>query len=306
MMVVGDFIIEVLGPVLESLEPIVPGEWFPLYFIRPYLQRPLIAAVFVAMVAGFLGSFLLIRNLALIGDGLAHVSFGAIAIGLVVGIVDPLIWAFVLCVISAILIDFLQVKKWLTGDTAIAIFLTGMLGLGVVVTRLYGGGSLISVEGYLWGNLNLIDSDSFEFIMIACIISYLSLAIFYHSLLLISIDPIAAKIQGLPVRFIGLYWSILTAAVVVSMVQFVGVLLVTALIVTPAAIAQLLSRSFFMCVVLSQVLGVVTVLLGLYYSAELSTDSGAMIALVSAIMFVVVAVSKGLIKQFTAADNNSN
>lgn len=305
-MVVGDFVIEVLGPVLESLEPIVPGEWFPLYFIRPYLQRPLIAAVFVAMVAGFLGSFLLIRNLALIGDGLAHVSFGAIAIGLVVGIVDPLVWAFVLCVISAILIDFLQVKKWLTGDTAIAIFLTGMLGLGVVVTRLYGGGSLISVEGYLWGNLNLIDSDSFEFIMIACIISYLSLAIFYHSLLLISIDPIAARIQGLPVRLIGLYWSILTAAVVVSMVQFVGVLLVTALIVTPAATAQLLSRSFFMCVVLSQVLGVVTVLLGLYYSAELSTDSGAMIALVSAIMFVVVAVSKGLIKQFTAADNNSN
>lgn len=305
-MVVGDFIIEVLGPVLESLEPIVPGEWFPLYFIRPYLQRPLIAAVFVAMVAGFLGSFLLIRNLALIGDGLAHVSFGAIAIGLIVGIVDPLIWAFVLCVISAILIDFLQAKKWLTGDTAIAIFLTGMLGLGVVVTRLYGGGSLISVEGYLWGNLNLIDADSFEFIMIACIISYLSLAIFYHSLLLISIDPIAARIQGLPVRFIGLYWSILTAAVVVSMVQFVGVLLVTALIVTPAAIAQLLSRSFFMCVVLSQVLGVVTVLLGLYYSAELSTDSGAMIALVSAIIFVIVAVSKGLIKQFTAADNNSN
>ena len=303
---VGDFIIEVLGPVLESLEPMVPGEWFPLYFIRPYLQRPLIAAVFVAMVAGFLGSFLLIRNLALIGDGLAHVSFGAIAIGLVVGIVDPLIWAFVLCVISAILIDFLQVKKWLTGDTAIAIFLTGMLGLGIVVTRLYGGGSLISVEGYLWGNLNLIDSDSFEFIMIACIISYLSLAISYHSLLLISIDPIAARIQGLPVRFIGLYWSILTAAVVVSMVQFVGVLLVTALIVTPAAIAQLLSRSFFMCIVLSQILGVVTVLLGLYYSAELSTDSGAMIALVSAIMFVVVAVSKGLIKQFTAADNNSN
>ena len=305
-MVVGDFIIEVLGPVLESLEPIVPGEWFPLYFIRPYLQRPLIAAVFVAMVAGFLGSFLLIRNLALIGDGLAHVSFGAIAIGLIVGIVDPLIWAFVLCVISAILIDFLQAKKWLTGDTAIAIFLTGMLGLGVVVTRLYGGGSLISVEGYLWGNLNLIDADSFEFIMIACIISYLSLAIFYHSLLLISIDPIAARIQGLPVRFIGLYWSILTAAVVVSMVQFVGVLLVTALIVTPAAIAQLLSRSFFMCVVLSQVLGVVTVLLGLYYSAELSTDSGAMIALVSAIIFVIVAVSKGMIKQFTAADNNSN
>ena len=305
-MVVGDLVVDVLAPILEYLEPIVPGEWFPLYFIRPYLQRPLIAAIFVSMVAGFLGSFLLIRNLALIGDGLAHVSFGAIAIGLVAGVVDPLIWAFVLCLIAAILIDYLQVKQWLTGDTAIAIFLTGMLGLGVVVTRLYGGGSLISVEGYLWGNLNLIDSDSFEFIIIACLASYISLIVLYQSLLLISIDPIAARVQGLPVRFIGLYWSILTAAVVVCMVQFVGVLLVTALIVTPAAIAQLVSRSFLMCVILSQVLGVVTVLLGLYYSAELSTDSGAMIALVSAIMFVVVAVSKGVFSKVTASDNNSS
>ena len=305
-MVVGDFVLEVLGPVLESLEPFVPGEWFPLYFIRPYLQRPLIAAIFVSMVAGFLGSFLLIRNLALIGDGLAHVSFGAIAIGLVVGIVDPLIWAFALCLVSAILIDYLQVKQWLTGDTAIAIFLTGMLGLGIIVTRIWGGGSLISVEGYLWGNLNLIDSDSFEFILIACLASYISLVVLYQSLLLISIDPIAARIQGLPVRFIGLYWSILTAAVVVSMVQFVGVLLVTALIVTPAAIAQIISRSFLMCVILSQVIGVVTVLLGLYYSAELSTDSGAMIALVSAIMFVIVAISKGLFNYYMASNHNSN
>lgn len=305
-MVVGDLVIEILGPFLESLEPLIPGEWFPLYFVKPYFQRPLIAAIFVSMVAGFLGSFLLIRNLALIGDGLAHVSFGAIAIGLIVGMIDPLYWAFAICVVAAILIDYLQTKQLLSGDTAIAIFLTGMLGLGVIATRIWGGGTLSSVEGYLWGNLNLIDSDSFEFIIIACLASYISLVVLYQSLLLISIDPIAARIQGLPVRFISLYWSILTAAVVVSMVQFVGVLLVTALIVTPAAIAQLLSRSFLMCVILSQILGVITVLLGLYYSAELSTDSGAMIALVSATMFVIVAVSKSIFTRFKASDNNSN
>jgi len=305
-MVVGDLVIEILGPFLESLEPLIPGEWFPLYFVKPYFQRPLIAAIFVSMVAGFLGSFLLIRNLALIGDGLAHVSFGAIAIGLIVGMIDPLYWAFAICVVAAILIDYLQTKQLLSGDTAIAIFLTGMLGLGVIATRIWGGGTLSSVEGYLWGNLNLIDSDSFEFIIIACLASYISLVVLYQSLLLISIDPIAARIQGLPVRLISLYWSILTAAVVVSMVQFVGVLLVTALIVTPAAIAQLLSRSFLMCVILSQILGVITVLLGLYYSAELSTDSGAMIALVSATMFVIVAVSKSIFTRFKASDNNSN
>lgn len=301
----GELVIENLRPLLESLEPFIPGEWFPLYFTRVYLQRPLIASVVVSMVAGFLGTFLLMRNLALIGDGLAHVSFGAIAVALVVGWA-PLEFALIICVISALTIEFLSEKGYLTGDSAIAIFLTGMLGLGLVVSYVSGDSAIRQIDGYLWGNLNLIDAESFNDIIWVSLISYIGLIILYRSLMAICIDPIAARVQGIPVSVVITIWSILIAFVVVSMVQIVGALLVTALLVTPAAMAQITSRSFFMCVVLSQVFGILTVLLGLYYSAELETGSGSMIALVSAVLFVILASTKGLVKFFTATNQNTN
>ncbi len=301
----GQLLIENLGPFLELIEPLVPGEWFPLYFTRVYLQRPLIASVVVAMVAGFLGTFLLMRNLALIGDGLAHVSFGAISVALVMGWA-PLDFAVLACVISALAIEFLSQKGYLTGDSAIAIFLTGMLGLGLVVSYVSNDSGIRQIEGYLWGNLNLIDTESFNDIIWVSLISYIGLILLYRSLMAICIDPIAARVQGIPVSVVITIWSTLIAFVVVSMVQIVGALLVTALLVTPAAMAQITSRSFFMCVVLSQVFGVVTVLLGLYYSAELGTGSGSMIALVSAVLFILVASTKGLVKFFTATNQNTN
>ena len=206
----GELVIESLGPLLESLEPFIPGEWFPLYFTRVYLQRPLIASVVVAMVAGFLGTFLLMRNLALIGDGLAHVSFGAIAVALVVGWA-PLEFALIICVISALTIEFLSEKGYLTGDSAIAIFLTGMLGLGLVVSYVSGDSAIRQIDGYLWGNLNLIDAESFNDIIWVSLISYIGLIILYRSLMAICIDPIAARVQGIPVSVVITIWSILIA-----------------------------------------------------------------------------------------------
>ena len=266
-------------------------------FILPeYISKGhLLLRLLFLWLRGFLGTFLLMRNLALIGDGLAHVSFGAIAVALVVGWA-PLEFALIICVISALTIEFLSEKGYLTGDSAIAIFLTGMLGLGLVVSYVSGDSAIRQIDGYLWGNLNLIDAESFNDIIWVSLISYIGLIILYRSLMAICIDPIAARVQGIPVSVVITIWSILIAFVVVSMVQIVGALLVTALLVTPAAMAQITSRSFFMCVVLSQVFGILTVLLGLYYSAELETGSGSMIALVSAVLFVILASTKGLVK----------
>ena len=303
---IGEKLIEILDPILNKIHPYVPGEIFPAYFIYDFFQRPLIAAVIVAMVAGFLGTFLLIRNLALLGDGLAHVSFGGIAIGLAFGGVGPLWTALVFSTIAAIIIDQLQTRELLTGDASIAIFLTGTLGLGLVILRIYGGSAQSTVDSYLWGSLNLIDIDSFDFILKISILGYVSLVVLYQMLLSISIDPISARVQGLPVRAVGLYFSIITAAIIVSMVQIVGVLLVTALIVTPAATAQLIGKSFRSCVILSQVIGVITVVLGIYFSAENQTGSGSMIALVSAIVFTLVLLLKLTIGYVVKPKENMN
>ncbi|MAV58268.1 MAG: hypothetical protein CMA14_05380, partial [Euryarchaeota archaeon] len=132
---IGTMILEIIAPLMESIAPMMPGVTFPKFFTLEMFQRSLLAAVMVAIVAGFLGSFLLIRNLALIGDGLAHVSFGGVAIGIVLGATSPLWYALVFSVTASILIFELQSREILTGDASIAIFLTGMLAFGLVVLR---------------------------------------------------------------------------------------------------------------------------------------------------------------------------
>ena len=112
----------------------------------------------------------------------------------------------------------------------------------------------------------------------------------FRSLLATTVDPLSAAVQGIPVRGIGLLFSVITAAVVVSMVQVVGALLVTSLLVTPAATAQLVGRSFRSCMIWTQIFGLSSVMLGLYFSSELETGSGSMIALVAATIFSVVAI----------------
>lgn len=288
----GSQVLEVIFPLLESLEPLIPGEIFPYFFTLEMFQRALIAALLVTVVAGYLGNFLLIRNLALIGDGLAHVSFGGVAVGVVLGATGPLWYALLFSVIAAVLIHEMQTRELLTGDAAIAIFLTGMLALGLVILRIWGGGITTDIEGYLFGNLLLIDSESFDLIFLISMVSLIALALMHNGLLATTIDPLAARVQGLPVRSLGLLFSIITAAVVVSMVQVVGTLLVTALLVTPAATAQFLGKSFRSCVIWTQFFGLLSVLLGLYFSAELETGSGSMIALVAAIVFALVVISK--------------
>ena len=289
---IGVAILDMASPYLELIGPMMPGEVFPYFFTMEMFQRALLAAMMVTIVSGFLGSFLLIRNLALIGDGLAHVSFGGVAVGIVLGASSPLWYALFFSVISSILIYEMQSREILTGDASIAIFLTGMLAFGLVLLRMSGGGITLDIEGYLFGNLLLIDSSDLDLITTISIISLSTLILIHSALLAITIDPLAAKIQGLPVRGIGLIFSVITAMVVVSMVQVVGTLLVTALLVTPAATAQLIGRSFRSCVLLTQVFGFSSVILGLYLSAEMDTGTGSMIALVSAVIFAVVAISK--------------
>lgn len=306
MIGVGGPILESVTPVLEWIAPFVPGEVFPYFFTMEMFQRALIATLLVTVIAGILGTYLLVQNLALIGDGLAHVSFGGVAVGIVLGATSPLMYALVFSIISAVLIHEMQARNMLSGDASIAIFLTGMLALGLVLLRLFGGGITADIEGYLFGNLLLIDEDSFDLIVFLSLSSMVLIGFLRNALLAVAVDPVAARIQGLPVRNIGLLFSVITAAVVVSMVQVVGTLLVTALLVTPAATAKLVGGSFRSCMLWTQVFGIGSVMLGLYFSAEHDTGSGTMIALLAAVVFAIVAVSKVVSEGVFRHDDNMN
>ena len=180
---IGVMLLEFLSPIMQELSYLMPGEVFPEFFRIEMFQRSLLAAVIVSIVAGYLGSFLLVRNLALIGDGLAHVSFGGVAVGIVLGATSPLEYAMVASVTSAILIYELQSRNILSGDASIAIFLTGMLAFGLVYLRYSGVGITIEVESYLWGDLLLTSSNDLDIIAFFCILSYVFLIILQLSLI---------------------------------------------------------------------------------------------------------------------------
>mgnify|MGYP001158161219 FL=1 len=301
MEIIGEKLLQFTSPILEFIAPIVPGNIFPSYFEIELFQRALISAILVTIIAGLMGSFLLIRNLSLIGDGLAHVSFGGVAFALVIGSANELYWALLFSAIASILIYELQSRELLTGDASIAIFLTGMLALGLVMLRIWGGGITSDVEGYLWGSLNLITPDSLSLITLVSIVVIICLFFIHPILLATTIDPLAARVQGLPVRDVGLLFSVLTAAVVVSMVQIVGALLVTALLVTPAATAQFVGKSFRSCLIWTQIFGLSSTIIGIYLAAETESGSGAMIALTAATIFAIVATFQIVVKPSSEA-----
>ena len=304
MIDIGEIVLKLVVPILEILAPAIPGKIFPYFFTMEMLQRSLVAALLVTFVSGFLGVFLLIRNLALIGDGLAHVSFGGVALSIAFGIGVELHVALLLSVVSAIIIYEFQAREILSGDASIGIFLTGMLALGLVSLRVWGGGVQNDIEGYLFGNILLVSKDSFNLICIVSILTIIFFLVSHKILLITSVDPLVAQVQGIPVRTTGLIFSVVTAATVVSMVQVMGALLVTALLVTPSATSQLVSTSHRSSFLWSQIFGFSSVLLGLYYSAELETGSGSMIALVSAILFGCVAVFQFVIKPLIFSSEN--
>ncbi len=301
---IGVGILEIVAPLLESIGNIVPGDTFPFFFTWEPFQRSLIAALMVTIVAGLFGLFLIMQNLSLIGDGLAHVSFGGIAIAMVLGAASPMWYALMFSVIASVLIHELQARDILTGDASIAIFLTGMLALGLVALKVAGGGLTTDIEGYLFGTLLLVDAESLDMIATISLFAFVFIIMIGPSLLACTIDPMAARVQGLPVRGIGILFAIVTAAVVVAMVQVIGALMVTALIVTPAATANQVGHSFKSCLLWTQFFGLFSVLGGLYVSAELGSGSGSSIALFAAVLFAIVTISKSLINFSSKSNTN--
>ncbi|MEC7059206.1 MAG: metal ABC transporter permease [Candidatus Thermoplasmatota archaeon] len=294
MMGLGVWLHELVSPAMEAIAPYLPGDVFPFFFTLDMFQRVLVASFVITVIAGVLGSFLLIRNMALIGDGIAHVTFGGVAVSMVLAGVPTLPMATFFAVVAAVLIFELQDRGLLEGDTAIAIMMTGALAFGLVALRMWGEGITANVERFLYGNVLFVDDASLDWICTVGLVALLLLGAMYKGLLAAAVDPVAARVQGIPVRAIGLTFSIVTAVVVVLMVKIIGALLVTALLVSPAATAQQVGKSFRSCVLWSQFFGLMSVLIGIYLSAEEDTGAGAMIALVAAVIFLVVVVSKSI------------
>jgi len=264
------------------------------FLTYPFMIRAFLAGGAVAVVLGWLGTFVVTRKLSFIGDGLAHASLAGIALAILAGFA-PLPTALVLAVVVAIIIYFLEKKAGLSGDMAIAIMFTTGLALGIILLHYYQGyqPELIS---YLFGNILSISPADLNFILGASLAIVLALGLFYRHILFATLDPIGAHLSGLRPWFYDLLLYVMTAVAIILSIKLVGIVLVSALLVTPSAISRLFSRSYKEFTVLAILLAVTIVFVGLITSYYLDWPSGATIILIGTTLFLLASIFKALFK----------
>ena len=249
-------------------------------------QRALLAGLIVGVGCAVLAFFVVLRRMAFVGVGISHAALGGVALGLLFG-VDPLVAALVFSVAVAWAIGAVGGRGKLSEDTAIGIFFPTAMALGVALmagTPDYRQNLL----GYLFGNILLVQNGDLIFAGVLVGGSLVAALAFFKELLFISVDEETARAAGLPAAALRYLLLTLIAVTIVSAIKVVGIVLVSAFLVIPAATAQMIAPSVRWMLVLSVAFALGSVVGGLWMSWALDLPSGAAIVLVGAGLFFVV------------------
>jgi len=248
-----------------------------------FLQRALLAGIFVAIACALLGVFLILRRDAMIGHGLAHVTFAGVALGLFLKII-PLAVALVIAVLAALGIMKLKEKAGIYGDTAIAIFSSVGLALGILLATLAHSFS-VDLFSYLFGDILAIEaSEVWLSVGLAAIVVFIVI-LNYHKFMYMTFDREAANASGIKVGRLDILLTILTAVTIVLGMKVVGILLVSALVVIPAAAGLQVASNFKQAIVLSSLISFVSVLLGLFLAYHLDFPASGTVVILSFLLF---------------------
>ena len=255
-----------------------------------FIERAIIAALFLGILCAVIGVFLVLRKMSLIGDGLAHISFGAIAVGIVFGFY-PLITAIPLVIIASLIIYALTRKHIIEGDAIIGILASLGLSIGVILSSIATGFN-VDIFSYLFGNILAITALELNYIIIISITILSIIILFYQEFMAISFNPEQAKISGLPVIALDILFSIITAITVLISVKLAGALLVSALIILPASSSLQISKSFKNTILLAIIFSFISIITGIFISLILNIPTGATIVTVNSIIFFFILIIK--------------
>jgi len=261
-----------------------------LEFLQPpFMQRALLAAVLVGMSAPAIGTYLVQRRMALMGDGIGHVALFGVAVGLALG-AAPVLTAVVVAALGAIAIEILRERGTASGDVGLALLFYGGIAGGVVTIGLSASASNASLLSYLFGSLTTVaPGDLWLIAVLAGLVLAVTLGL-SRWLFTVCQDEEYAKVAGLPVRGLNLLLAVSAAVTVTVAMRVVGVLLVSALMVVPVATAQQLSRGFRTTMGLALGLGVLYAVAGVIFSYYADTAPGASIVVLGIMGFAVVSV----------------
>jgi len=250
-----------------------------------FMIRALEVGVLIAAIAPLIGIFLVLRRYSLIADTLSHVSLAGVAIGLLLNI-NPLLTAIATSVLSSVAIERLRLSKKVYGESALSIFLSGSLAVAIILISLAHGFS-IDLFNYLFGSIVTVKQSDVFIIFGIGIIVFATILIFYKELIYITFDEEAAKVGGIPTRFINILLIILAALTVALSIPIVGILLIAALIVIPVVTALQLKKSFLDTIFYAEAISLFSVVSGIVGSFYFNLPAGGSIVIVSLIIFII-------------------
>ena len=256
-----------------------------------FMQRAFVAAAAVGVVCGVLGFFVVLRRLAFIGVGISHSALGGVALGLVLGI-SPLLTGGAFALAVALGIALAGQRSGLGRDTVIGVFFSGAMALGVVLASLEHGAQQ-ELFGYLFGNVLAVTNAELALLLIGGALVVAALFALLRPQLFLAFDEEIARAYGQRAQLLDMALLALLAATIVIGVRLVGVLLIEALLVVPAATAALLARHYRAQLALSVTLALVAALGGLALAWRLDVAPGGMVALSSVVLFFAAFAVRG-------------
>ncbi|MET7330039.1 metal ABC transporter permease [Nonomuraea sp. NPDC005650] len=250
-------------------------------------QLALVAALLVGLCAPAVGTFIVQRRLALLGDGIGHVALTGVALGFLTG-TAPVLTAVIVSVVGAVAIELVRARGRTSGDVALALLFYGGIAGGVMLMGIAPGGSNAKLNSYLFGAIASVTVQDIWVIAALAVAVIAVVVVFGRELFVLCQDEEMAKASGLPVRFLSLLIAVTAALTVVIAMRVVGLLLVSALMVIPVATSQQLTRGFRTTMGLAMLFGVLAAVGGLLASTySTKVPPGAAIVLLALAGFVL-------------------
>lgn len=255
-----------------------------------FMQHALVAAILVGLLCGILGFFVVLRRLAFIGVGISHSAIGGVAIGILAGW-NPLVTGAVFCVAVALGIALVSRSNTISEDTVIGVFFSGSMALGVVLFSIKRGYQQ-DLFGYLFGNVLAISTG--ELVALTCVSAVIVaiMLLTFKEHLFVAFDEEVAAAYGHKVLMLNSLLLVLLAMTVVIGVRLVGLLLIQALLVVPAAVAALWALNFRQQVLLAALIGSLSGALGLVLAYQLDVAAGGTIVLVAVALFLITLIAR--------------
>lgn len=260
-----------------------------------FMWLAVIASVAMSIFAPILGTFLILRRQSLMGDTLSHVSLFGVALGLVLGVAPGVTTLLVVCLV-AVLLDYLQHIYRSYMEIATTVLMSTGLAFALIIMYQFGTTSPLSLDQYLFGSIVTITPMQVMLLLGIMIAVLVCVALFFRMFYIVTFDEATAQVEGLPVRGLSIAFNALSGVAIAWMIPAVGALLVSTILILPAAIALRLGKTFFSVFMIGIVLSSISLAAGLFASYRLDLPMSASTTLVLVSLFALVSVGKAIEK----------